>query len=789
MSGSRRSRSSGWPDVSRVRGTWRRCGENLCAGVESIRPFSDEEMLRDHVSLRTSWRSRRRQGGRRARRGGLLRRGVLRHLEARSGNHGSAAALLPRVRVGGAREAPGHVPSRYRGADRRVRGRERQHLPAVEPDDPPRPGRADGQVPDSAGERQGLPGDARLLQAEPDRPEPHDSDRLLDLARGDAHRLSEPAERRMRPRAGGRRVDQRAAPCALRLPGGRHPLARRALPCRSMREARGTVPGNGVGIVVLKRLTDAIADRDRIIAVIKGSAINNDGSAKVGFTAPGAARPDEGPAGGAWRRAGRSRPRSATSNATAPRRRSAIPTSSRRSTPPMAATARRHRCVIGSVKSNIGHLDAAAGVAGLIKAALSVEHGMVAPTVHFETPNPRFDFARSPFHVSAQLAPWPAQARAAPGRGQLVRHRRHQRARGSGAGAGAGARRSPAAVHLLPVSARTPEALAQSLGRLADAVDADASLALADVAYTLQNGREVVRVRRAVVAGNRDEAIARLRCGRSGSDLAQRLPRDRPRWCSCFRARALSTCRWAPISIATCPPSACDIDVCAELLRAPLGGEDIRRLLWPSGDAETAAAPAHCSTRRSTRSPRRSRSSTRSRGCWMSWGVVPHALIGHSVGEYVAACLAGVFTLSDALALMAVARAPDPIAARRRHARRRDERARTGRAAPCRCDRSLPSTVPRSAWSRVRTEAVAALERALVARGVACKALRTSHAFHSPMMDPILASWRGELRACHPAPAGDALHLEPRPAPGSPTPRCHRAGLLGAPPARGGAIR
>ncbi len=301
--------------------------------------------------------------------------------------------------------------------------------------------------------------------------------------------------------------------------------------CRAFdADARGTVPGNGVGIVVLKRLSDAIADRDRVVAVIKGSAINNDGSSKVGFTAPGVrgqtkvlrealavARVDPDSIGyiechGTGTPLG-------------------DPTELEALAAAYGGDGAAGGCAIGSVKTNIGHLDAAAGVTGLIKAALSVEHGVVVPTIHFRTPTPRFDFERSPFHVSSALAPWP-------------RHKGRRRAAVSSFGIGgtnahvileeapasardAGVPPAEAGSHkdqLLPVSARTPEALARSLERVAGAIEADASLVLADVAYTLQTGREAFACRQTVVAGDRDEAIAGLRAAAAAPGPAHRSP-------------------------------------------------------------------------------------------------------------------------------------------------------------------------------------------------------------------------------------------------------------------------
>ena len=236
--------------------------------------------------------------------------------------------------------------------------------------------------------------------------------------------------------------------------------------CRAFdAEARGTTFSNGAAVVVLKRLEDAQADGDTIDAVIRGSAINNDGSLKAGYTAPGvegqaeviaAAIADAGvepetvgyvEAHGTGTPLGDPIEVAALSRA--------------------FATERRGFCALGSLKTQIGHLDTAAGVAGLIKAALSLKHGEIPPTLHFETPNPRIDFDRGPFFVNRDLRPWPPseQPRRAGvssfGIGGTNAHAVLEEApprRPSGPGRD---------FQLLTLSARTPKALDEATARLA----------------------------------------------------------------------------------------------------------------------------------------------------------------------------------------------------------------------------------------------------------------------------------------------------------------------------------
>ena len=221
------------------------------------------------------------------------------------------------------------------------------------------------------------------------------------------------------------------------------------------------------GMVVLKRLEDALADGDHIYAVIRGSAINNDGAAKVGFTAPSIegqaeviamahALADVDPRSislcrGARHRHADRRPRSRSRRSPGVRRK---------------GTGDRQFCAIGSLKTNIGHLDTAAGVAGLIKTAIALDRGSFPPSLHFEPPNAQIRFEETPFFVNAVLRAGRARPAAAR-RGELVRHRRHQRPRGAGGGAGPRRVAGSAAVELLPLSARTPAALVQVAERLA----------------------------------------------------------------------------------------------------------------------------------------------------------------------------------------------------------------------------------------------------------------------------------------------------------------------------------
>ena len=283
--------------------------------------------------------------------------------------------------------------------------------------------------------------------------------------------------------------------------------------CRAFdAQAHGTVGGNGAGIVVLKRLAEALADGDTIHAVIRGSAVNNDGAAKVGFTAPSV----EGQA-------------QVVAEALAvagvePRDISYIEahgTGTDLGDPIEVAaltevfaqrTTDRGFCAIGSVKTNFGHLDEAAGVAGLVKTILALEHREVPPSLHFTAPNPKIDFAAGPFYVNARLAAWPAAA------GQPRRAGVSSFGIG-GTNAHVVLEEAPLpapttggdAPQLLVLSARTPAALGRAVENLAEHLERHPDLILADVAYTLALGRRAFEHRRWIVARTGSEAATLLR--------------------------------------------------------------------------------------------------------------------------------------------------------------------------------------------------------------------------------------------------------------------------------------
>jgi amino acid adenylation domain-containing protein/non-ribosomal peptide synthase protein (TIGR01720 family) len=533
--------------------------------------------------------------------------------------------------------------------------------------------------------------------------------------------------------------------------------------CRAFDErAQGVVVGEGVGILVLKRLADALAGRDRIRAVIRGSAINNDGAAKVGFTAPSIAGQAE--VIGAALDAARVDPATlgyveAHGTGTAlgdPVEVAAL------SEAFGARTARRCFCALGSVKTNIGHADAAAGVAGLIKTVRALEEGVLPPSLHFTRPNPRIDFAASPFYVNAELRPWPQDGgprRAGVSAFGLGGTNAHVVLEEAPPPPPSGPSRP---WQLLTLSAADETALEAATDRLAGHL-AQSGESLADTAFTLAVGRRQLRYRRIAVCRDGGEAAAAL-AGRTAGQVFDGLAAGGERPVAfLFSGLGDQAVGMARELYATEPVFREELDRCCDLLEPRLG-LDLRRVLYPAGERQRPAGPPTPDLRRllgrapETADPAEERlRQTRLAHpavfaveialarLWRAWGVEPEALLGYSLGEYTAACLAGVMSLEDALALVA-------------------ERARLIDSLPpgamlavplpeeevlpfLGADLSLAAVnAPRLTVVAGPEEAVARLERELAVRGVVSRRLATTHAFHSVMMEPIAGRFAAAVR-------------------------------------------
>ncbi|HVB39127.1 MAG TPA: type I polyketide synthase, partial [Vicinamibacterales bacterium] len=500
--------------------------------------------------------------------------------------------------------------------------------------------------------------------------------------------------------------------------------------------AQGTVSGSGVGVVALKRLEDALADRDTIVAVIRGSAVNNDGANKVGFTAPGLEGQAEvialaqAVAGVAPETIGFIEAHGTGTPLGDPIEVAALTKVFR------AATDRTGFCAIGSVKTNLGHLDAAAGVAGLIKAALAVQGGRIPPTLHFREPNPRLQLATSPFFVNTDAREWTAHPRRAGvssfGIGGTNAHVVIEEPPAREAAG------SPRPLQLLTVAARTGSALNASAARLAAHLRDAPPQPLADVAFTLHVGRKPWPWRRTIVAADAGEAAARLTAAAGTSGAAEgRARTPAPDVAFLFPGQGAQRPGMGAGLYRHEPVFRAEVDRACDRLR-PLIGLDLRDLLLSDG-ARGGDAAAQL-TQTAVAQPAIFVVEHALARLWMHWGVQPEALIGHSLGEYVAACLAQVFTLEDALAL---------VAARGRLMQSAPAGAMLAVAMPARDvtgwlddDLALAAdNAPSSSVVSGSTAAVARLEAALAQRGVACRRLQTSHAFHCALMDPILEAF------------------------------------------------
>lgn len=500
-------------------------------------------------------------------------------------------------------------------------------------------------------------------------------------------------------------------------------------------KAQGTIFGSGAGLVVLKRLGEALADGDTIHAIIKGSAINNDGSLKVGYTAPSV----DGQAQvivEALARAGVS-PASLSyieTHGTATPLGDPIEIQALTKAFRVHASA-PHSCPIGSVKSNIGHLDAAAGIAGLIKTVLALEHKQLPPSLHFEQPNPNINFKDSPFYVNTALTDWPSDGGlryagvSSFGIGGTNAHVILQEA----------SPQQPAVPtrppQLLSLSAKTETALTQMTANLADHMQKHSELNLADVAYTLQVGREAFSHRRFVLAHSVLDAIDALHhLERQFAGTWTEIGKKRP-IAFMFPGQGAQYVNMGRDLYEHEPVFRQEVDRGATALQHELGF-DLRDVLYPDTTGEAEATERLQQT--AVTQPALFVIEYALAQMWQSWGIRPQALVGHSIGEYVAACLAGVFTLQDALSLVAArgrlmqslpggVMLAVPLPESELAPLLSDDLAVAAVNGPSRCVVSGPRA------------AVDQLERWLVDDGVSVRRLHTSHAFHSPMMDPILA--------------------------------------------------
>ncbi|RAJ36138.1 acyl transferase domain-containing protein [Kitasatospora sp. SolWspMP-SS2h] len=507
--------------------------------------------------------------------------------------------------------------------------------------------------------------------------------------------------------------------------------------CRAFdADAAGTLFGTGTAVVALRRLRDALADGDPVRAVIRGAAVNNDGSGKAGYTAPGV----DGQAAviaEAYDLAGVSPLSIGYVEAHGTGTPIGDPIEVAALTEVYAAEgAGPGSCLLGSVKTNLGHLNAAAGAVGLIKAVLAVERGAVPPSLHFRRFNPAIDADTVPFRVPVEVEPWPKDGprRAAVSSFGIGGTNAHLVVEQAPARPAAG---TPRAHQVLPLSARTPQALERAVRRLTDTL-ADGPADLPGLAHTLRTGRRAFPHRTALVAG--PDGAVRALPGPSGPAA----PAGRARVALLLPGQGAQYSGMAAEVHRTEPVFRAHFDECAELLRGHLG-RDLRELVDTEPPAPGAPDPL---TGTALAQPALFAVEYALARYWESLGVRPAALVGHSVGEWTAACLAGVFDLPDALALVAArgrlmqalppggmlaVELTEPAAVE--FLAGHPELSLAAVNAPGRCVLAGPP------------DAVAAAVRALALAGVPARRLHTSHAFHSAVLDPVLAPFAEQVAA------------------------------------------
>ena len=516
--------------------------------------------------------------------------------------------------------------------------------------------------------------------------------------------------------------------------------------------AQGTVSADGVGVVVLKRLSDAIKDGDVIHAVIRGSAINNDGRMKVGYTAPSGD--------------GESRViAEALAMAGAEAESISMIETHGAGTPlgdPIELSAlvdafgdcgdKRQFCALGSVKSNIGHVDAAAGIAGMIKTVLALRHRQIPPTLHFERPNPQIDFRSTPFYVNGELREMSGNGKpllagvSSFGIGGTNVHIVLEEAP-----AIADAAPSTRPFDLVMLSARTPSALDAATERLANRFDGN----LANTAFTLRHGRRAFSERRFVVASDRDDAVAALRDPQRA--VTGSAPASRPSIAFMFPGLGDHYAGMGWELYSTEKVFRDSIDRSAELLNEHLGS-DIRDFLYRNVSPRPSAAKADIDLRamlgKKPRAPDDQPASAQPAifitelalaDLLRSWGIEPEAMIGHSIGEFTAARISGVLSLRDAIEVVAT------------RAKLIQSHVSAGAmlAVPLTEEELLPLlpanvslgaiNAPRLCIASGEEAGITELAAKLAERGVSSQRLRSTHAYHSVMMESIVAPLRAVL--------------------------------------------
>ncbi|UCH92153.1 MAG: SDR family NAD(P)-dependent oxidoreductase [Candidatus Aminicenantes bacterium] len=525
--------------------------------------------------------------------------------------------------------------------------------------------------------------------------------------------------------------------------------------CRAFdKSARGVISGNGVGVVILKRLEEAIEDRDHIYAVIKSSAINNDGMRKVGFLAPSI----EGQAE-AIRTAlhmARVEPESITyieAHGTGTELGDPVEIEGLKST---FDTDGKGFCAIGAVKANVGHLDIAAGVTGFIKTVMALKNKLIPPALHFKDPNPKIDFKNSPFYVNTKLREWknnkyPLRAGISSfGIGGTNVHvileeapvDRLQRVEGVEHTA------EGSKYRLILLSARTETALDKASKNLAEFLKLNPGINLSDAAYTLQVGRREFPYRKTLVCSKVEEAIAALGSSHHPKTQTSIVQDDKPFLVFMFSGLGAQYVNMGVELYREEPIFRLEMDRCFEILK-DIVDYDIKEILYPGNDLSSEPGKKNHHSSLGIHHFDISQLVVfifeyALAKTLMKWGIQPQALIGYSFGEYAAACTAGVFSLEDALKVVVI-------------------RGQLMSRLPAGTMLSIPLPIEElnpllptelslavdngsSCIAAGTPEAIAAFEEKMKNRGILAIPLSASRAPHSHMMEPILAEFERKLR-------------------------------------------
>jgi acyl transferase domain-containing protein/acyl-CoA synthetase (AMP-forming)/AMP-acid ligase II/NADPH:quinone reductase-like Zn-dependent oxidoreductase/acyl carrier protein len=525
--------------------------------------------------------------------------------------------------------------------------------------------------------------------------------------------------------------------------------------------ANGYVRSEGGGLVVLKPLAAALADGDPVYAVIRGTAVNQDGRSQ-GLTAPNG-QAQEAVLREAYRQAGVSPGQVQYVEAHGTGTLLGDPIEARALGKILGQDRPEgNRCLIGSLKSNIGHTEAAAGVAGLIKVALALKHRKVPPSLHFEQPNPHIPFDELPLRVVTGLEPWPeAEGQALAGVSSFGFGGTNAHAVLAEVPRFAPAPREvvPDQASLLALSARSPEALQALAGRYHDWMSGQVNgsvLPLVDVCFTAGDRRSHHEHRLALVAHNREEALERLQAflhgeKRPGLTAGRKSLNRRPKAVWVFSGQGP---QWWGMGrqLLREPAFRAAVQQCDQLF-APLAG-------WSLLDEFQADEAASRLASTEVAQPALFALQVGLAALWRSWGLAPDAVVGHSLGEVVAAHVAGALSLEDAVKVV--------------YHRGRIMQGATGlgktaavEMTPQECDRLLAEYDGRLSVAAVNSPTSltisgdpAALEDLVIGlqkRNVYARMLRVDYAFHSSQMDPFMAELAAALRGIAPKAAAVPL--------------------------------